>query len=329
MLEFNSLIERIKTIKPDQFESLALDVFKLQYQHNEVYRKWCTSLGKTPENVNELERIPFLPIEFFKSHTIMAGKWEAETTFESSGTTGADSSKHLVRDEAFYLENCRVAFEQVYGSLKDYVILALLPSYLERGNSGLVSMVNYFIQKTGSEDSGFYLNEFHLLKDKLLQLHTTGKKVLLWGVTFALLDFAESYSIDFPELIIMETGGMKGRREELVRTEVHEKLRSAFGVESIHSEYGMTELFSQAYSKGDGVFEPSHTMRVIGRDVNDPLSYPSSNKTTALNIIDLANFYTCSFIETKDLGSVDMEGRFEVKGRMDNSDLRGCNLLVV
>lgn len=329
MLEFNSLIERIKTIKPDQFESLSLDVFKLQYQHNGVYRKWCTSIGKTPENVNQLEMIPFLPIEFFKSHTIMTGKWEAQMTFESSGTTGKDTSKHLVKDEDFYLENCRVAFERVYGSLSDYVILALLPSYLERGNSGLVSMVNYFIQKTDSEDSGFYLNEFELLKDKLLQLQQAGKKVLLWGVTFALLDFAEVYSIDFPELVIMETGGMKGRREELVRTEVHDKLRAAFGVQYIHSEYGMTELFSQAYSKGDGVFEPSHTMRVIGRDVNDPLSYPSSNRTTALNIIDLANIYTCSFIETKDLGSIDMGGRFEVKGRMDNSDIRGCNLLVV
>ncbi|NVJ48671.1 MAG: acyl transferase [Cytophagia bacterium] len=329
MLEFNSLIERIKTVKPDQFESLALDVFKLQYQHNEVYRKWCTSLGKTPENVNQLERIPFLPIEFFKSHIIMSGEWKAEATFESSGTTGKDTSKHLVKDEAFYLENCRLAFEQIYGPLNDYVILALLPSYLERGNSGLVSMVNYFIQKTESEDSGFYLNEFALLKDKLFQLQKAGKKVLLWGVTFALLDFAENYSIDFPELVIMETGGMKGRREELVRTEVHEVLKAAFGVPFIHSEYGMTELFSQAYSKGNGVFEPSDTMKVIGRDINDPLSYPSSHRTTAFNIIDLANINTCSFIETKDLGFVDKEGRFEVKGRMDNSDIRGCNLLVV
>lgn len=329
MLRFNSLIDRIKTVGPNTFEPLALDIYNLQYTHNEVYREWCNSLKKTPNNVRQLEQIPFLPIEFFKSHTVKTGDWDEELVFESSGTTGSETSKHLVQSEELYLHNCRVAFENVYGSLSDYVILALLPSYLERGNSGLISMVNDFIGKTGSDESGFYLNEFQQLYEHLQALKKSHKKVILWGVTFALLDFAEEYSINFPELIIMETGGMKGRREELVRSEIHEVLSRAFGVSQIHSEYGMTELFSQGYSKGQGVFHCSNAMTILGREVNDPLSYPSKNKTVALNVIDLANIYTCSFIETKDLGSVYNDGSFEVKGRLDNSDIRGCNLLVV
>ncbi|WPZ10394.1 LuxE/PaaK family acyltransferase [Roseivirga spongicola] len=329
MLQFNSLIDRIKTVGPNTFEALAIDIFKLQYTHNQVYKEWCDSLKKTPNLVERLEQVPFLPIEFFKSHDIRTGSWNEQLVFESSGTTGSETSKHFVHSEYLYLENCVTAFEKEYGDLSDYVILALLPSYLERGNSGLISMVNHFIQKTESEESGFYLNEFQQLYDHLLSLKETGKKVILWGVTFALLDFAEEYSINFPDLIIMETGGMKGRREELVRSEVHNRLQDAFGVVGIHSEYGMTELFSQGYSKGQGVFQCSNTMAVMGRDVNDPLNYPSKNKTVALNVIDLANIYTCSFIETKDLGSVYSDGSFEVKGRLDNSDIRGCNLLVV
>lgn len=329
MLEFNSLTNRIKTLQGHEFESLALEVFELQFLSNEIYQEWCTSLGKTPKKVHRLEDIPFLPIEFFKSHSIKTGNWHAQAVFESSGTTGMQSSKHYVSNEEFYLENCVHAFEARYGSLSDYVILALLPSYLERGSSGLVSMVNRFIQLTKSVDSGFYLNELQSLSSKLLQLKEQDQKVMLWGVTFALLDFAEKYSMDFPELIIMETGGMKGRREEMVRSEVHDELKKSFGVAQVHSEYGMTELFSQAYSQGDGIFHPSSTMRVIGRDINDPLSYPSMNRTVALNIIDLANLYTCSFIETKDLGTIYNEGAFEVRGRMDNSDIRGCNLMVV
>ncbi len=329
MLEFNSLINRIKTVRPHEFDSLALQVFELQYDHNEIYREWCTSLKKTPNTVQKLADIPFLPIEFFKSHQIKTGEWKAESVFESSGTTGIQTSRHYVANEEFYWLNCVDAFETRYGKLSEFVVLALLPSYLERGNSGLISMVNHFIELSGSSDSGFYLNEFELLYNKLRQLKAEGKKVILWGVTFALLDFAAEYQLNFPELIIMETGGMKGRREELVRSEVHAQLMNAFGVEQVHSEYGMTELFSQAYSEGEGLFKPAKTMKVVGRDVNDPLAYPSSNKTVALNIIDLANVQTCSFIETKDLGTVDEGGFFEVKGRMDNSDIRGCNLLVV
>jgi len=329
MLEFNSLINRIKTVRPEEFDSIALEVFELQYHHNETYREWCTSLRKTPNTVSKLAEVPFLPIEFFKSHHIVTGEWKAETVFESSGTTGTQTSRHYVANEGFYLQNCVDAFESTYGKLSDFVVLALLPSYLERGSSGLISMVNRFIQLSESGDSGFYLNELDFLYTKLRQLKDGGKKVILWGVTFALLDFAEEYQLAFPELIIMETGGMKGRREEMVRSEVHARLKESFGVNQIHSEYGMTELFSQAYSKGEGVFQPAKTMKVIGRDINDPLSYPSGNRTVALNIIDLANIQTCSFIETKDLGTVYEEGSFEVKGRMDNSDIRGCNLLVV
>ncbi len=328
MLEFNSLIERIKSVSAPNFDALALDVFSFQYQYNAVYQEWCNSLAKTPSDVKELWQIPFLPIEFFKSHTIKTGLWEPRVIFESSGTTGSQTSRHFVADEEFYLENCVDAFEAVYGSVQQYTILALLPSYLERNNSGLVSMVNHFIHMTDSPDSGFYLNEFEDLKEKLLRLKSSERKVILWGVAFGLLDFADQFQVDFADLIIMETGGMKGRREEIVRSEVHEKLKESFGVNSIHSEYGMTELFSQGYSHGHGIFNTSKTMKVIGRDINDPLAYPSSNKTVALNIIDLANIYSCSFIETKDLGTVNETGEFEVKGRMDNSDIRGCNLLL-
>ena len=329
MLEINSLVERIKTVSTSNFDALALDIYRFQYLNNEVYEQWSTYLGKTPDNVDQLSKIPFLPIEFFKSHKVQSGNWIEQVVFESSGTSGNQTSRHLVFDEQFYLDNCIRAFVSNYGSISDYTILALLPSYLERDNSGLISMVNHFIELTNSSDSGFYLNELDELYSNLLQLRDSGRKVILWGVTFALIDFAEKYKVDFPELIVMETGGMKGRREELVRSEVHEKLRKAFGVNQVHSEYGMTELFSQAYSKGAGLFYPSNTMKVIGREVNDPLAYPSNNKTVAFNIIDLANIYTCSFIESKDIGTIMEEESFEVKGRLDNSDIRGCNLLVV
>ncbi len=329
MSRFNSLIDQIKTVDSANFDSVALQVFKHQYEYNEIYQKWCNSLGRTPESVSGIQDIPFLPIEFFKTHKIKTGDWTEEQVFTSSGTTGLNSSQHFVKDTNSYLNNCRKIFESNYGPLSDYIILALLPSYLERNGSGLISMVDDFIIKTGSEESGFYLNEFHELSNRLEALKISNKKVILWGVTFALLDFASNYKFDFPQLIIMETGGMKGRREEMVRSEVHELLKESFGVSNIHSEYGMTELFSQAYSDGEGVFTPGRTMKVIGRDINDPLTLSSSKSTVGLNIIDLANINTCSFIETKDLGSVHNEVRFEVKGRIDNTDIRGCNLLVI
>lgn len=327
MGDLNSLISDIKSVDQNTFESVALQVFEYQYDNCKVYHSYVEFLDRSkPQNLKE---IPFLPIEFFKNHTIKSGNWQPKTTFESSGTTGASTSRHHVRDEGWYIDFCIKTFEEFYGGLEQFTLLALLPSYIERGNSGLISMVNAFIDKTGATDSGFYLNEFEALYNKLSLLKAEGKPTILWGVTFGLLDFVEQHQLSFPDLIVMETGGMKGRREEMTRTEVHSVLENAFNVQSIHSEYGMTELFSQAYSKGAGIFQPSNTMRVFARDVNDPLSIVKPGRTGALNVIDLLNVNTCSFIETKDLTKVYEDGSFEVLGRMDNSDIRGCNLLVV
>lgn len=327
MGDLNSLISNINSVNQNTFESVALQVFKYQFEHCSVYNQYVQALGRRmPQSLLE---IPFLPIEFFKSHSVKSGNWKSQVVFESSGTTGASTSRHQVRDEGWYIDHCIKTFEAFYGKLDQFTLLALLPSYIERGNSGLISMVNAFIGKTGSSNSGFYLNEFDALVNKLEELRKTKKPTILWGVTFGLLDFVEQYQIDFPDLIVMETGGMKGRREELTRVEVHSRLTQGLGVDVIHSEYGMTELFSQAYSKGDGLFLPSTTMKVFARDMNDPLSIVKPGKTGALNIIDLLNVNTCSFIETKDLTRVYEGGTFEVLGRMDNSDIRGCNLLVV
>ncbi|MCO6357627.1 acyl transferase [Roseivirga pacifica] len=327
MGDLNSLISNINSVNQNTFESVALQVFKYQFEHCSVYHQYVQALGRPmPQSLLE---IPFLPIEFFKNHSVKSGNWKSHVVFESSGTTGASTSRHQVRDEGWYIDHCIKTFEVFYGKLDQFTLLALLPSYIERGNSGLISMVNAFIEETGSSNSGFYLNEFEALVNKLKELRRTKKPTILWGVTFGLLDFVEQYQIDFPDLIVMETGGMKGRREELTRVEVHGQLTQGLGVDAIHSEYGMTELFSQAYSKGDGLFLPSTTMKVFARDMNDPLSIVKQGKTGALNIIDLLNVNTCSFIETKDLTRVYEDGTFEVLGRMDNSDIRGCNLLVV
>ncbi|WP_422354554.1 acyl transferase [Roseivirga pacifica] len=327
MGDLNSLISNINSVNQNTFESVALQVFKYQFEHCSVYHQYVQALGRPmPQSLLE---IPFLPIEFFKNHSVKSGNWKSQVVFESSGTTGASTSRHQVRDEGWYIDHCIKTFEAFYGKLDQFTLLALLPSYIERGNSGLISMVNAFIEETGSSNSGFYLNEFDALVNKLEELRKTKKPTILWGVTFGLLDFVEQYQIDFPDLIVMETGGMKGRREELTRVEVHGRLTQGLGVDAIHSEYGMTELFSQAYSKGDGLFVPSTTMKVFARDMNDPLSIVKPGKTGALNIIDLLNVNTCSFIETKDLTRVYEDGDFEVLGRMDNSDIRGCNLLVV
>ncbi len=329
MPDINSLSQRIISVNSLTFDDLALEIFRLQFDQNLVYRSFAQALGKQPNGVMKVDDIPFLPIEFFKTQNVKSGKWNAECIFESSGTTNSNTSRHHVFDEGFYLKNALMGFEESYGSLDDYTILALLPSYLERSNSGLISMVNFFIKKTNNAESGFFLNEFDVLKEKLLSLRDQGTKVILIGVTFGLLDFCDAHTINFPDLIVMETGGMKGRREEMIREDVHDVLKKSFNVGQIHSEYGMTELFSQAYSKGSGVFRPTATMKVIGRDLNDPLSYPYAGRNSGLNIIDLANFSTCSFVETKDMGSVNEDGSFEVKGRIDNAELRGCNLMVL
>lgn len=329
MPDINSLSQRIISVNSLTFDDLTLEVFRLQYDQNPVYRSFVDALGKHPTDIKRADEVPFLPIEFFKTKNVKTGEWNTNSVFESSGTGQSGTSKHQVFDEVFYLQNCLTTFESAYGTIKDYTILALLPSYLERSNSGLVSMVNYFIQETGKATSGFFLNEFKALNDMLLTLRDRKEKVLLIGVTFGLLDFSEAFQMDFPDLIVMETGGMKGRREEMIREDVHSVLKGAFSVEQIHSEYGMTELFSQAYSSGDGVFNPSRTMRVIARDLNDPLTYPYAGRNGGLNIVDLANFNTCSFIETKDMGVVHQDGAFEVKGRIDNAELRGCNLMII
>ncbi|MFT6827002.1 MAG: phenylacetate-coenzyme A ligase PaaK-like adenylate-forming protein [Roseivirga sp.] len=323
-----SLCERIFSVDETSFSGLALDVFRYQYAHNTLYKAYVDGLGRNPADITRLEQIPFLPIEFFKSHELKSGNWKSDHYFESSGTTGQITSKHWVADMDFYLKIARDIFEEAYGNITEFTVLALLPSYLERNNSSLVAMADDFINLSNDPNSGFYLNNHKALFETLKLLKVGGKKTLLIGVTFGLLDFSEQYQIDFPELIVMETGGMKGRREELVREEVHTILKKSFGVSHVHSEYGMTELFSQAYAKANGEFECGNTMKVFTRDINDPLTVDNNLRSGVLNIIDLANVQTCSFIETKDLGKVLPDGKFEVLGRMDNSDVRGCNLMV-
>ncbi|MEI6817156.1 MAG: acyl transferase [Bacteroidota bacterium] len=309
------------------FIDVALEVFRLQSVNCDVYAEFIRLLKIDPNKVRRIEDIPFLPIEFFKSHQIIANNTQQEIIFESSGTTGTVASKHFVAKVDLYRKSFNKAFQLFYGKPADYTILALLPSYIERGNSSLVFMVDDLIRQSESDDSGFYLDNLGELTDKLLDLSSLNKKILLIGVTYSLLDLAELNELDIPNAIIMETGGMKGKREELVRTELHEILCSRFHVKSIHSEYSMTELMSQAYSKGDGIFNTPPWMKILIRNVNDPYEIIANNKTGGINIIDLANLYSCSFIATQDLGKMTDRG-FEVLGRFDSSDLRGCNLLV-
>jgi len=312
-----------------EFDSLALDIFRFQYQNNMVYREFCDYLGKDAYKVTQLFEIPFLPISFFKSKEIISGTKIPETIFTSSGTTGSQTSKHLVSDIHLYEKSFRTTFSHFYGSISDYCILALLPSYLERDGSSLIYMVNDMIQKSGHSASGFYLNDLVGLRTKLEQLEAEKQKTLLIGVSFALLDMVEENPIPLKHTMVMETGGMKGRRKELIRQELHAILKKGFGVDTIHSEYGMTELLSQAYSKGNGIFQTPPWMKVLIRDTEDPLSFQSYGKTGGMNIIDLANRYSCAFIATQDLGKTYDNGTFEVLGRYDHSDVRGCNLMVL
>lgn len=320
-------IFNIKT--PSEFENIALQVFKFQFENNRVYRSFCDLLYKHPSAVKTISDIPFLPIQFFKSHSVLSTKSPIETTFVSSGTTGSSTSKHHITNIDLYIESFTKGFEQFYGHVQDYVILGLLPSYLERQDSSLIYMVNTLIKNSKHNESGFYLNAFSELKNTLINLDKAGKKVLLIGVSFALLDVVETYKFQLKNTLIMETGGMKGRRKELIRTELHEKLKAGFGVHTIHSEYGMTELLSQAYSKEKGLFNCPAWMRVLTRDTEDALSIQQHNQTGGINIIDLANINSCSFIATQDLGKVYNDGSFEVLGRFDDSDIRGCNLLLL
>ena len=319
-----------------QFEKTALKVFRFQYENNLVYQEFCDLLKTNPQKVKSLQQIPFLPIQFFKSHAVVSNHNPIQATFTSSGTTGTITSKHLVTDVSIYEESYRKGFSQFYGNIEDYVVLALLPSYLEREGSSLIYMVEDLIQKSNHPESGFYLHNHDELIKKLTDLNQSGQNVILIGVTYALLDLIEySKSISFPlwelggSTIIMETGGMKGKRKEMIREELHEQLCEGFGVTAIHSEYGMTELLSQAYSLGNGVFECPSWMQIQIRDTEDALTYVKEGKTGGINVIDLANINSCSFIATQDLGKKNPNTTFEVLGRFDNSDIRGCNLMVV
>jgi len=312
-----------------QFEKIALKVFRFQYENNLVYREFCDLLKTDAQRVKSLEQIPFLPIQFFKSHIVISNKNTIQKTFTSSGTTGMTTSKHLVTDVSLYEESYRKGFSQFYGNIEDYVVLALLPSYLEREGSSLIYMVEDVIQKTNNPESGFYLHNHDELIEKLTRLDNSGQNVILIGVTYALLDLIEKHPFQLQNTIIMETGGMKGMRKEMIREELHEQLCQGFGVTVIHSEYGMTELLSQAYSLGNGVFECPSWMQILIRDTEDALTYVPEGKTGGINVIDLANINSCSFIATQDLGKKNPNNSFEVLGRFDNSDIRGCNLMVV
>lgn len=312
-----------------EFEKIALKVFRFQFDNNIVYKEFCSLLKKNKENVKSLTEIPFLPIQFFKSHKVLSSKDVIQTTFTSSGTTGMQTSKHLVTDIFLYEESYRSAFSEFYGNIEDYCVLALLPSYLEREGSSLIHMVDDLIQSSNHKDSGFYLNNYDELIAKLIELDNSGQNVLLIGVTYALLDLIEMYQFQLKNTIIMETGGMKGKRKEMIREELHEILCQGFGVPVIHSEYGMTELLSQAYSLGNGIFECPNWMQILIRDTEDALSYVNEGKTGGINVIDLANINSCSFIATQDLGKKYPNHSFEVLGRFDNSDIRGCNLMVI
>lgn len=385
--------QKVLHLQSKDFDDLALEIFRFQAKHNLVYQQYLKYLHIQIDTVKTIEQIPFLPIEFFKTQTVVTGDNPIKTIFESSGTTGQNTSRHHVADPDFYLKIAEQIFEKFYGKLADFQILALLPSYLERNNSSLVYMVEYFIKKSNNPSSGFFLNDYEKLarvleertqervmetgdrrkekEYKINKLNPNPKseianrksnKILLIGVTFGLLDFAESgidlsFLKDRNDLIVMETGGMKGRRKELLREEVHEILTKAFHVDAIHSEYGMTELLSQGYSSGEGVFELPVSMKILFRDVNDPFSYVQNARSGGINVIDLANIDSCCFIETKDLGAIfsdqlsvnryqlsplsvsslttlghqteaSVASKFKILGRFDNSDIRGCNLMI-
>lgn len=308
------------------FNELCLTAFHYQYAKIEVYRQFVDAVGLNPKTISHYSEIPFLPISFFKSHALIAGK--AEAVFKSSGTTAQSRSQHFVRDLKVYETSFSQGFNSFYGSVEDYCVLALLPSYLENGDSSLVYMADKFIKDSKHKESGFYLDNIDVLSSKLEILDNHGQKVLLLGVSYALLDLIENHQFQLKHSIIMETGGMKGRRKEMIREELHEKLQLGFGLERIHSEYGMTELLSQAYSKGNGVFQTPDWMRILIRDVNDPFEMLPNGQSGGVNVIDLANIYSVSFIETKDLGKLHSNTEFEILGRFDDSDIRGCNLLI-
>lgn len=327
-MEFKDKSRLFSVSDKQSFEALSIEIFNYQVQNNEVYGRFVANLGIDIPSIKEHKDIPYLPIEFFKSREILCGNSSAEAVFTSSGTSGMVQSQHFVTDVSIYVDSYRKAFELFYGDIQDYALLALLPSYQEREGSSLIYMVDDLIKLSNHPKSGYFLYDQQSLKNTLEELKSSKTLTILIGVTYALLDFVESQQIEFPELIVMETGGMKGKRKEILRAELHELLCTGFGVKSIHSEYGMTELLSQAYSKGNGIFNAPPWMKVIVRDTNDPLSLLNHEQTGGINITDFANINSCSFIATQDLGRTFSDGSFEILGRFDNSDIRGCNLLV-
>jgi len=327
-LQRNSLVKRILSVTADTFDDLAIAIFHYQAQNNDLYRQFLDLLKLNVLNIKTIEDIPFLPIQLFKNKIIQTGSWTPTKIFTSSATTGQIPSQHLVKDIALYEQVSVQGFEQFYGAVNDYCVLALLPAYLERKGSSLVHMVDHFIRLSNYAQSGFFLYNQGELVAQIKDCQNQDIPVLLIGVSFALLDLAEKGKIDLTNTIVMETGGMKGRRKEITRGELHQELQDAFHLSTIHSEYGMTELLSQAYSKGKGIFYPTRTLKVLGREITDPFQIQKNKKTGVLNVIDLANIDSCSFIATDDLGRVYEDGSFEVLGRLDNSDIRGCNLMV-
>ena len=327
------IFHRINAFDGADFDELALEVFHFQARYNDLYSRYLSLLGVAADAITQPAEIPFLPIQFFRNYRVKTGEWKEEAVFSSSGTTGASTSFHAVRSLSFYRENARRIFRHFYGDPADHGMLALLPSYLERSGSSLVCMAEHFISLSRWPQSGFFLNNMEELVAVLREVSAVEAAgapahIVLLGVSFALLDLAERFPMPLKNVIVMETGGMKGRRRELTREELHGTLTKAFHLPAVHAEYGMTELFSQAYSHGEGLFRPGPLMRVYAREITDPLSLQQPGKTGVLNVMDLANFDTCSFIATDDLGRVGEDGSFEVLGRVDNSDIRGCNLLV-
>ncbi|MFP5081124.1 acyl transferase [Pedobacter sp. JCM 36344] len=326
----NELAKQVFSIaKNKDFEEIGLAIFRYQANNCAVYRDYIRNLNINLSEVSSLKKVPYLPISFFKTHDVLSDVLNKhQIIFSSSGTTGTSQSKHLVTDLSIYELSFRKTFELFYGPAANTCILALLPSYLERDGSSLIYMIDALIKDSNHPDSGYFLHDHNDLKSKLQKQQQAAQKTILIGVTYALLDFLDNHKLDFPQLIVMETGGMKGKRKEMVREELHDILNTGFGVTSIHSEYGMTELLSQGYSNGEGIFNCPPWMKITLRDTNDPLSAIDAQKTGGINVIDLANINSCSFIATQDLGRMYPDGSFEVLGRFDNSDIRGCNLLI-
>lgn len=336
--EMLSLKGRVSELESSNFNALALDIFRFQAEFNPLYKTFLSLSNCHTSLVKTIQQIPFLPIELFKNYAVQTGFAPIQFTFESSGTTGQTPSKLPVTDPSFYLSQAKGSFEREYGSLDSYHIFALLPSYLERSTSSLVCMMDYFIQESYSEFSGFYLNQYADLTSQIKKALESNRKIWLMGVTFGLLDWVDSgqdfsfwrKAVEEDRLVVMETGGMKGRREEWIRDRVHEYLKEKMGLKAVGSEYGMTELFSQAYAKHGGIFTPANSMRILLREVTDPLALiETPGRVGGIKVVDLANIDTCAFIETRDLGSLESDGiNFKVLGRFDNAEMRGCSLMV-